>query len=370
MADDLHTVFAPPDDPAPTWAAPGRRSITLGASMLLSGLLTLLLSLLPAPYVVNQPGPTRDVLGEMGGTPLISISGAQTYPSTGQLRLTTVSATGMPGFPAYPFQVLGAWSSPSSRVLPLESQVSSTATREEIDEQNQLQMVSSQELAVVAALTELGYEVPATLTVAGVMDGSGADGVLAKGDIVVGLDGVPTKDYATLIRTLRDTAPGTTVQVDVHRGATRLRVPVVTGERPGGGALLGIVVDPNFDPPVEVTVNVPDIGGPSAGLMFALGIIDMLTPEDEADGAIIAGTGTIDALGEVGPIGGIRQKLVGARRDGAAWFLAPRGNCGEVVGNTPRGLRVVAVSTLHEAREAVVAIGSGKGEGLPTCLPE
>jgi PDZ domain-containing protein len=101
--------------------------------------------------------------------------------------------------------------------------------------------------------------------------------------------------------------------------------------------------------------------------MFALGIVDLLTPEDEADGQLVAGTGTMDVTGAVGRIGGIRQKLAGAARDGAAWFLAPDGNCDEVVGYVPRGMRVVPVATLHEAREALVAIGAGTGDDLPTC---
>ncbi len=101
--------------------------------------------------------------------------------------------------------------------------------------------------------------------------------------------------------------------------------------------------------------------------MFALGIIDKMTPEDEAGGKDIAGTGTIDVNGDVGPIGGIRQKLAGAHRDGATWFLAPSSNCNEVVGHVPDGLRVVKIETLHEAREAVTAIGAGEADDLPTC---
>ena len=119
-------------------------------------------------------------------------------------------------------------------------------------------------------------------------------------------------------------------------------------------------IDPSFDMPVDVTISIDDIGGPSAGTMFALGIIDKMTPEDEANGKDIAGTGTIDVTGEVGPIGGIRQKLAGATRDGATWFLAPAANCDEVVGHVPDGLRVVRIATLHEAREAMTAIGAGR----------
>jgi len=131
-----------------------------------------------------------------------------------------------------------------------------------------------------------------------------------------------------------------------------------------------VLIDPTFDMPVDVTISIDDIGGPSAGTMFALGIIDKLTPEDEADGEVIAGTGTMDVTGAVGPIGGIRQKLAGAERDGADWFLAPAGNCDEVVGHVPDGLRVVRVATLHEARVAMEAIGAGEAGDLPTCAQD
>jgi PDZ domain-containing protein len=119
--------------------------------------------------------------------------------------------------------------------------------------------------------------------------------------------------------------------------------------------------------PVDITISIDGIGGPSAGTMFALGIIDKMTKEDEADGVVIAGTGTMDVSGDVGAIGGIRQKLEGARRDGATWFLAPESNCDEVVGHVPDGLHVARIATLHEAREAMTAIGAGKGSTLATC---
>mgnify|MGYP001279342862 CR=1 FL=1 len=118
---------------------------------------------------------------------------------------------------------------------------------------------------------------------------------------------------------------------------------------------------------VKVSMHIDDIGGPSAGMMYALGVIDKLTPRDEAGDATIAGTGTIDTAGKVGAIGGIRLKMLGARRDGATWFLAPASNCDEVVGHVPRGLRDVKVSTLRDAYDAIVAIGAGQARSLPHC---
>ncbi|WP_423734815.1 YlbL family protein [Bifidobacterium primatium] len=118
---------------------------------------------------------------------------------------------------------------------------------------------------------------------------------------------------------------------------------------------------------VKVSMHVDKIGGPSAGMMYSLGVIDKLTASDETGGRTIAGTGTMESDGKVGAIGGIRLKMLGARRDGATWFLAPADNCSEVVGHVPAGLRDVKVGTLAEAYKALVAIGQGRGDSLPHC---
>lgn len=354
------TIVTPPPSP---------RALTFSVGVLASAVLVAILMLVPTPYAISGPGPTRDTLGEVDGVPLIEIEGTPTYDSTGELRLTTVSVVGGPGSPARLPDVVAGWFDPDREVVPVEQVFPPEVSQQEIDEENQAQMVSSQENATVAALQELGYVVPATLTVAGTVEGTGAVGVLEEGDVVVSLQGEPLETYTELLDVLAATDPGTTVDVGILRDGEPLTLPVVTGEREGGGSLLGVYVDPTFDLPVDVTIQISDIGGPSAGTMFALGIIDKLTPEDEANGVSIAGTGTMEIDGSVGPIGGIAHKLDGAVRDGATWFIAPQSNCEEVVGNVPAGLSVVAVSTLHEAREAMTAIGAGDGESLPTCEP-
>jgi len=365
-----------PPDPFPT---PGgyrherpapvtRRAVVLSAGSLLTAVLLVVLLLMPVPYAVSSPGPTLDTLGSHDGRELITVRGAETYDSTGQLRLTTVSSTGGPGYPSSVLGVLAGWLSGSRTVLPAESVFPQDATQEQLDRQTEAQMVSSQENATVAALEELGYTVPVTLTVHMAVPGSGAEGVVEPGDVLVAFDGVPLTSYGQLIDLLDATEPGTTVTLGVLRAGEATDLDVVTGAREGEeGSQLGVYIDPAFEPPVDVSIQIDRIGGSSAGTMFALGIIDKLTPEDEADGQVIAGTGTMDLNGAVGPIGGIRQKMAGALRDGASWFLAPADNCDEVVGHVPDGLRVVRISTLHEAREAVEAIGAGDAAGLPTC---
>ncbi|WP_307802367.1 YlbL family protein [Cellulomonas fengjieae] len=360
LPSDVDAPFGAPDRVSP-------RSLTLSVGLLSTAVLVAVLAVMPVPYAVSSPGPTRDVLGEHDGTPLIQIEGAETFDATGELRLTTVSGTGGPGFPSSVVGVLEGWFSPDAVVQPVELLYPPDRTQDEIDESNTAEMVSSQENAAVAALTELGYEVPATLVVAGAVEGTDAEGKVEEGDVIVALDGAPVPDYQGLITQLERVEPGTTVTLTVRRHGQALDIPIVTGTRDGGKAQIGVFIDPTFDMPVDISISIDDIGGPSAGTMFALGIIDKMTPEDEAAGEHIAGTGTIDVTGEVGPIGGIRQKLAGAARDGATWFLAPADNCPEVVGHVPDGLRVVPVETLHEARETVVAIGAGTTEDLPSC---
>ena len=147
-------------------------------------------------------------------------------------------------------------------------------------------------------------------------------------------------------------------------------VTITTAESDDSGAkraIVGISAGTDHTFPFDIDIKLADVGGPSAGLMFALGLYDKLTPGSLTGGKFVAGTGTIDDDGNVGPIGGIRQKLAGARADGATWFLAPADNCDEVVDHVPDGLDVVKVSTFDQARSAVEAIADGRTGSLPHC---
>ncbi|WP_240644127.1 PDZ domain-containing protein [Antribacter gilvus] len=345
-----------------------RRTMTTGVALLATALLSAAALVLPAPYAMRSPGPTEDTLGEQGGKRLIQIEGAETFEATGELRLTTVSVLGGPGYPMTAGQVVQGWLDPQRSVQPVEQIFPESTTKEEQQQVSQAEMLSSQEAATAAALTELGYDVPATLTVVAVSEGTGADGVVRPEDVITTFQGEPVGTYADLIAMLAETEPGSDVVLGVQRGGAPADLTITTGVAEGADrALLGVYIDPEYDFPVDVTIEIEDIGGPSAGTMFALGIIDRLTREDEADGEVIAGTGTIDVDGSVGAIGGIEQKMYGALRDGAEWFLAPAGNCDQVAGNVPDGLTVVRVATLREARDAVRAIGAEDTEGLPSC---
>jgi PDZ domain-containing protein len=340
--------------------------------MLLSGVLAVVLfagmSLLPVPYAVMRPGPVRDALSEVGGSPLISIKGQRTYPTSGSLDLLTVSIEGGPGSSVTLDDVLLGWLDPEVSVRPERELFPAGRSEQDVDRESTEEMASSQENATAAALGELGIPVPTTLTVAGFSQGAHASSVLKKGEVITEVGGQKVTALPELRRLLQETRAGEPVDVAFTRDgkAEHAEVQTLRGEQ--GQTLLGVLIDPNYKFPVEVDIKIENIGGPSAGMMFSLGIIDKLTPGAMTGGKKIAGTGTIDSSGEVGPIGGIQQKLVGARDAGAEWFLAPADNCEEVVGHVPAGLRVVKVSTLHEARVAVEAVGEGKDtSGLPSC---
>lgn len=356
------------DRPGDLWPEPAvsPRAITLSGTSVVLALALAAASAIPLPYAISSPGPTLDTLGSVADVPLIEISGAPTYPASGELLLTTVSTAGGPGYPVTLGDVLRGWVGGQRSVLPVEDVFGTGETEEEIAEASQAEMTTSQENATVAALEELGYTVPTTLTVAGVVDGSGAVGVLAEDDVLTSVDGVEVVSFSELSARMDLVTPGDPVTLGVRRGGEDYQLRVVTTDN-AGRALIGVLIDPTFDLPVDVSIQIEDIGGPSAGTMFALGIVDLLTEADEADGEVIAGTGTMDLTGAVGPIGGIEQKMAGAVRDGAAWFLAPADNCPDVVGHVPAGLQVVKVATLHEARVAVEAIGAGTAADLPTC---
>ena len=367
VTDPFAPPPASPEDESFSPAPPSRRALVGSISGFVTVLGLALLAVLPAPYTSSAPGPTFDTLGETRNGPLIEVSGAPTFESTGELRLTTVSFAGSRERKLDLATVLRGWFSPEITIDPVERFFPDPSDDTDRQAQSRQEMTTSQENATVAALTELGIEVPAPIPVVEPIEGSGAVGVLEPEDRLLSIDGVEIVTYQDMTEVLRAAEPGATLRVEVERKGAELELEVLAGERPGGGALLGVWVDPEFSMPFEVQIQVDDVGGPSAGTMFALGLLDKLTPEDEANGKVVAGTGTIDLDGNVGAISGIRQKMIGAVRDGAEAFLAPAGNCEAVLGNVPPGLEVFAVGTLSEARAALEAIGRGETQGLPRC---
>jgi PDZ domain-containing protein len=319
------------------------------------------------PYAIMQPGPITNTLGNgPSGQPLITVAGNATYPTTGALDFTTVAVLGGPTNPVNAWEWIGALADKTNAVVPEDELFPKGVTSKEVDHESAAEMADSQQEAIAVALRALGKTVPEVVAVAGFTDQSLAKGVLQPGDIVDSIDGKAVATPDAVRAAVRAHKPGETATFTVRRdGKEEVHVLKTTGA--AGKAVVGIFLRTQFVFPTKVSINAGDVGGPSAGLMFSLAIYDKLTPGSLTGGAKIAGTGTIDSAGNVGEIGGIRQKLVGASRGGAAWFLAPAGNCKDVVGHVPDGLRVVKVATFTQARDAVEAIAARRATSLPTC---
>lgn len=325
---------------------------------------------LPAPFVVEAPGPAFNTVGDHEGRQLLDVSGAPTYPTESVLDLTTVYVSGGPNSDVNALRVLGAWLDPSTAVLPADALYPHDVSAEDLDASNSQAMSSSQETSVAAALDHLGVAYTTELVVQGTVPEGPAEGLLERGDVLRGVDGTPVSALPAL-KTALDAAGDRGVVLQVERDGTVRDVAVDTvRDEASGSWQLGVYLLPAHDFPVRVDFELDEVGGPSAGLMFALGIVDELTPGSIAGDRHVAGTGTITAEGQVGPIGGIRQKLAGAEASGAQLFLAPEGNCAEVQGHVPDGLTVVSVATLDDAVAAADAARRGKDLSvLPGCEP-
>jgi PDZ domain-containing protein len=335
----------------------------------------LIMTFLPTAYVIQQPGPVFNTLGTVENAdgedvPLISVADAPTYPPSGALDLLTVQVVGNPDRRPSWFELAQAWFDPTRAVLPLESVFPPGQSTDDRNQQNAAMMVDSQEEAKAAALTELGYTVPARIAIHDLVPDAAAEGVLEAGDIVLTAGGMPVTS-ADEVREAVAASDGAPVDFGIERDGVRSDVSVTPREEVVDGReqwLVGVQLTTDFDLPVNVSIQLDNVGGPSAGMMFALGIVDVLSPGDLTGGNRIAGTGTIDAAGDVGPIGGIRQKLYGAQEAGAQYFLAPAANCDEVVGHVPDGLRVFSVAQLGDSLNALEAIRDGGDlDALPTC---
>ncbi|MFJ6719828.1 MULTISPECIES: PDZ domain-containing protein [unclassified Streptomyces] len=357
-----------------------RRTATMLASTLMLFALLCAGVFLKVPYSEMSPGPTVNTLGESRGEPVLNISGHKTYPTTGHLNMTTVRVTGAD----YDMNLLEAvygWLAGDNIVVPHENLYPGGKTDKESTQENAEEFSQSQESAKVAALKQLGIEVPVRVVVATVVKGSPSEGRLHAGDVIKSVDGAAVAepgDVAKLVTKHKAGEPVEFVIVPAAEAAeaekagrepsTTTKVTIVSGKaQDDGHAIVGIRAGVDHTFPFPIDIKLADVGGPSAGLMFALGIVDKLTPQDLTGGKFIAGTGTIDDAGKVGPIGGIQLKTIGARNAGARYFLTPAENCAAAAAHVPDGLTLVKVSTIGDAEQALEKIGKGDTAGLPGC---
>lgn len=356
-------------DPGATDTNPysvSRRSSGLITALFVAIAVTAGLSFLPLPYVVFQPGPITNTLGRLDGKPIIEVKGAPSYPAKGALDFTTVRVVGGPGVRVNIFDLVVAGVRDDEEVYKREEIYPESQTRKEIQQENAAEMVNSQDVAAAIALRETGHTVPERVIVSQVPDGSPAKGVLEAGDEFVSVAGTPAGDAAAVQAAIRSQKPGSPVTVVVKRKGVEKSLSVTTRDNKGT-TIIGVLLGRDYVLPVDVTIDSGGVGGPSAGTMFTLAVYDLLTPGDLTAGKRIAGTGTMEPDESVGPIGGIRQKLHGARDGGADYFLAPADNCNEVRGHVPAGLTVVKIGNFDDALGAVKAIAAGQAGSLPGC---
>lgn len=364
--DDLH-------DPAVVDAR--QRSRRVGWLLLALTLFGLVgLAVLPSPYVIERPGPVFDTLGSVSvegeELPLIEIPSQPTYDTPGSLSLLTVNVYGNREQAPSWFEVMAAWFDPSQSVVPVEAVFPEGVSTEDRREQSRVDMDNSQQEAIAAAMRAIGEPYESQLRVVDTLPESPAEGVLRSGDTVQSVNGVAVRDVTALRAAIANNGTASPVSLGVIRdGSERLLdVTPVLSEGEDRVPVIGVLVAGEYIFPFEVNIELENVGGPSAGMMFALGIIDKLTEDSLAGGADVAGTGTIAADGTVGSIGGIVQKMHGAVNAGADVFLAPAGNCSEVVGNVPGDLEVFSVATLNEAIEVLQTIAEqGQLSGLTRC---
>lgn len=353
-------------------SAPSRQARVVIISVCVLLILLGVAFLLPVPYVKLSPGPTYNVIGVRDDQPVIAIEGAQTYPVTGELDMTTVMESGGPRGGLTFVDALASWVDPNDAVVPRELLYPDDVSGEEVKQRQAALFSTSQSNAIAAAAVFLKRPVNPHVVVSAVYAGTPSDGLLLPGDKVRAVDGVDVDVPTDVSSRIRSSPAGTTFTLTVLRTdadgvESEQEIKVTSEPNPDDPAVpyIGVGVGTYYTSDFQAQFSLEDIGGPSAGLVFTLGIIDLLNPDDLTAGKHVAGTGTIAPDGSVGPIGGIRQKLAGARASGAELFLMPRAHCAEARDHVPDGLAVTPVSTLDEAVQALQVFAAGGA--LPTC---
>jgi PDZ domain-containing protein len=324
-------------------------------------------AVMPLPFAVYAPGETVDVLAKgQDDAEIIQVTGHETYRDDGELRMTTVLVTA-PETDKTLLDLMGSWFDPDEAVYPYDAVHGEVTTDEENQIEGEVQMIASQDSAIAVAQRELGLDVDPLPGVAHVNADEPADGVLQTRDLFLEVGGERVRTAEEVKTAIGSASPGEPLDMVVLRGGERTEV-TVTPEQGEDGPVVGIFLGTGFRFPFEVKVNIsPAIGGPSAGLMFALAIYDTLTPGSLTDGEVVAGTGEISPEGEVGPIGGIQQKVVGARESGAELFLVPAANCEEALKADNGDMQLVLAETMHSARLAIEAWADNRDADLPSC---
>ena len=332
--------------------------------------LTCVAMVIPVPYVTMKPGQAFDTLGDFDGKPMFSFEdGVKTYPTSGTLDFTTVSITSN-NHHLRVGELVRAYFSDDVAVVPRDLVYPKGETAEQSKAESAALMDGSKDSSKVAALRAAGYEVGETPMIAAVSDDGAAKGILQPGDLVVAVDGVDVATNQDVVEAVGKREPGDDVDLGIVRDGEKQTVTITTRADAEDPTVprVGVGVGTKYDFPFELDNNVGDqIGGSSAGTMFALAIYDRLTPGALTGGLQVAGTGEMSADGIVGKIGGVQQKIAGAHAAGAHVFLVPTDNCAEAVAGDTHGLQLVKITTLDDAISSLEALANDPDAKVPTC---
>ena len=351
--------------PSPVETKPPRRLRRHIVPLTLLVLGFLLTFAIPYPVVINSPGPTFNVLGKnQSGVPLIEVKDAKTYTDNNpKLMMTTVSTWGGPGSFVNGIGVLRAALDPNSVILSQSEVYPPSVTSQDIQKIGSSQMDQSQLAAETVALRHLGYQVPIQLLVSEVYNNPSAQDLLKTDDVLLriatpGKTALEINDITSLRDYLSEVPAQTKVQLTIERKGKEQNLEVKTVKAAQGkGSQLGVMLYPKAEIPLKIRFHLQDVGGPSAGTMFALGIVEELTPENIAPSQAVVRCG-------------FAGDYSGARADGAQVFLAPKSNCDEVRGHVPDQLRVFAIDTFDQALEVLETLKQGNQaqiDKLPSC---
>lgn len=331
--------------------------------------LAFLLAVLPVPFVVYSPGRTYDVMGnDPQGRPVVDVAGTATYPTTGRLAMTTVAVTRSDANTSLPEAMFAYWASDRD-ALPRDAVYDPGKTTEEVRAEERQMMDTSKQDSVVAALRAADVPVQELPVVAAVTNSGPASGRLNPGDLILSIDSHAAKTPAEVRTLIQRHQVGDMVRLTVQRERRIVNVDVISvasnqdPKMPVLGIQLGVGY--RYEPVVTFGVS-QEIGGPSAGLVFALTVYDRITPGDLLRGRSVAGTGEIDPQGRVRPIGGIQEKIAGAERSGATVFLVPANNCKDLTGLQTR-LELIRVDTLDDAVRGLRELGGTNPRQVPRC---
>ena len=348
---------------------PRRRISAFALSGFLAFVFVLIAAVVPVAYIVETPGPVFNTLGKVEDTDkdVVEITGAQTYPTDGQLNMLTVGVVGGPDRHMSALRAFIGLVKGTETVVPTESLYPLEITGEQVSQTNTAQMTSSQDVATAAALSELGMDYTVRMRVAEDPADGPARGKVTQGETVLAINGKEVEGPDALQTIHGEVEKGQPVELRLESEGQQ-RTETIQPTMLDGEHRMGVLLDQDFDFPVDVKFNLDNVGGPSAGTVFALTIIDKLTEGPLAGDKKVAGTGAITADGTVQPIGGARQKVAAADDAGSEYFLSPRGNCPEALEAAEnREITVIGIDNLHAARTALEDIAEDRTSDLPSC---